>query len=61
MLDNLPVATLTFLAGVVLIILGYVDDKIGFEDAFQSLLYLGGGTAGIGYVRNAAGKGVRGQ
>ena len=61
MFDKLPVATLTFLAGVVLIVLGYIDDKVTFEDAFQSLLFLGGGSAGIGYVRNQAGKGVRGD
>jgi hypothetical protein len=58
-LDKLPVATLTFLAGVVLIVLGYIDDKVSFEEAFESLLFLGGGSAGIGYVRNQAGKGLR--
>jgi hypothetical protein len=58
-LDDLPVATLTFLAGVVLIIIGYIDDKITMEQAFESLVFLGGASGGIGYVRNQAGKGVR--
>lgn len=58
-LDNVPVATLTFLSGVVLIIIGYIDDSVSFKDAFESLLFLGGGAGGIGYVRNQAGKGVK--
>ena len=58
-LDNLPVATLTFLSGIVLIVIGYVDDKLTLEQAFESLVFLGGGSAGIGYVRNQAGKGIR--
>jgi hypothetical protein len=59
LLDELPVATLTFLAGVVLIVIGYVDDRLTMEKAFESLVFLGGGSAGIGYVRNQAGKGIR--
>lgn len=59
-LDNLPVATLTFLAGLVLIIVGYVSGDVSFDDAFKSLGFLGGGSGAIGYVRNQAGKGVRG-
>jgi hypothetical protein len=58
-LDDLPVATLTFLAGIVLITIGYIDDRLTLEKAFESLVFLGGGSAGIGYVRNQAGKGVR--
>jgi hypothetical protein len=58
-LDDLPVATLTFLVGVVLVVVGYVGDDVSFEDAYKAVLYLGGGSGAIGYVRNQAGKGVR--
>jgi hypothetical protein len=44
---------------VVLIVVGYIDDTISFDQAFKNLLFLGGGTGSIGYVRNQAGKGVR--
>lgn len=60
-LDKLPVATLTFISGVVLLVIGYISNDISFEDAFKSVVFLGGGSAGIGYVRNQAGKGVRGD
>lgn len=58
-LDDLPLATLTFLSGVVLLVIGYIDDRFTIEEAFKSLLYLGGASGAIGFVRNAAGKGVR--
>jgi len=60
-LDKLPVATVTFLAGIVLIIVGYVSNDVEFERAFELVAYLGGGSAAIGYVRNQAGKGQRGD
>lgn len=58
-LDDLPVATITFLVGVVLIVIGYVTDDISINNAFESLALVGGGSFGIGYVRNQAGRGVR--
>lgn len=58
-LDDLPVASLTFIAGVVLIIVGYVAGDISFKDAYELLLPLGAGSFGIGFVRNQAGKGTR--
>ena len=59
MLDRLPVATLTFLAGVVLLVIFAVNGTITEDQAFKDLIYLGGGAGAIGYVRNQAGKGVR--
>jgi hypothetical protein len=59
MLDDLPVASITFLASVILIIIGYVGDDVSFEDAFKCLAFAGGGSGAIGYVRNQAGRGVR--
>lgn len=58
-LDTLPVATLTFLAGVVILVIACLDGSISVEEAFEKLIYLGGGAGAIGYVRNQAGKGVR--
>lgn len=58
-LDELPVATLVFLAGLAALVVAYVGDDIAFSELWEKLLFLGGGTAGIGYVRNQAGKGVR--
>jgi hypothetical protein len=58
-LDDLPVATITFIAGLVLIIIGYVSDDISFQTAFESVALVGAGSFGIGHVRNGAGRGVR--
>lgn len=58
-LDDLPLATLTFLVGSVLIVIGYLDDSVSFDEAFKSLLFLGGGAGAVGYVRNGAGKGLK--
>lgn len=61
MLDNFPVATATFLASIVLIVVAYVSNDVGFQEAFEALALAGGASLGIGYVRNGAGKGVRGR
>jgi hypothetical protein len=58
-LDELPVATLTFLVGIALVVVAYIGDDVGFEDAYKAVLYLGGGSGAIGYVRNQAGKGLK--
>jgi hypothetical protein len=55
-LDEFSLATLSFLGGVVLIIIGYIKGDLDIEVA---LAYLGGGGAAVGYVRNQAGKGVK--
>lgn len=59
-LNELPVATITFLVGLALVVAAYVGNDISFNDAYQNVLYLGGGSAAIGYVRNQAGKGLKG-
>lgn len=58
-LDDLPVATLTFIASIVLIVIAYVSNDVSFNAAFKDLLFAGGASGGIGYVRNQAGKGQR--
>ena len=59
LLDDLPVASLVFLAGLGCLIWGYASGDISFNDVWEKLLFLGGGSAGIGYVRNQAGKGLK--
>ena len=59
MLDNFPVATVTFLVSIVLIVIGYISNDLTLDQAFQSLLYAGGGSGAIGFVRNQSGRGVR--
>lgn len=57
-LKEIPVATLTFIACIVLIVVAYVSNDISFNDAFRNLLFAGGGSGAIGYVRNQAGHGT---
>lgn len=57
-LDKLPVATLTFIASIVLIVIAYISNDVSFNAAFRDLLFAGGGSLGIGHVRNGAGKGL---
>lgn len=61
MLDKIPLATLTFLAGVALLLIAYLNDSVSFDEAWKDLLYLGAACGAIGYVRNGAGKGMRGD
>lgn len=59
LLDKLPLATLTFVVGAILLIIAYIKGDLSIDQSFQNLLYLGGGSGAIGYVRNQAGKGQR--
>lgn len=58
-LDEIPLASVVFVVGVLLIILAYIKNDLTIDAAFQNLLFLGGGSGAIGFVRNQAGKGVR--
>ena len=58
-LGDLPVASTTFVAGSILLIIAYCNGTVSFDEAYKSLLFLGGASGGIGYVRNQAGKGVK--
>jgi hypothetical protein len=59
LVGDLPVATISFIAGVTLLIIAYANGTVSLDDAFKDLVYLGGAAGGIGYVRNGANKGVR--
>lgn len=56
-LDQLPLASIAFLAIVVAGFYCLIDGQISFDE-FGAAIGAGGvGTAALGYVRNAAGKG----
>lgn len=56
--ENLPVASITFIVGCILAIIAYIKGDLTVEAAYQSILFLGGGSAAVGFVRNQAGKGL---
>jgi hypothetical protein len=58
-LDDLPIASIVFIAGLALIFIGYLNDTISFDDAWKNLLFLGGGAGGIGVARALSNKGTR--
>ena len=59
MLDDLPVATITFIASIVIIVIAYISNDLNVDDAFVALALAGGGSYGIGQARNGAGRGLR--
>lgn len=59
MLDNIPLASVVFVAGLLGGLIALVTGEITFAAFREWFLYLGGGSAAIGYVRNQAGRGTR--
>lgn len=57
--DDLPVASLTFLAGLVLTVIAYVSNEISYLEATAAIGFVGVGSAGIGSARNGSGRGTR--
>lgn len=60
MLDNVPVATLSFIAGAVLATIAYLNGDISAFEALAAVGIVGFGGGKIGEARNGAGRGVRG-
>jgi hypothetical protein len=58
-LDDLPVASITFLVSLAVIVIYAIAGEISFDQAFEAIALAGGGSAAIGFVRNGAGRGVR--
>lgn len=56
--EEFPLASFVFVAGAILAIIAYIKGDLTVEAAYQSILYLGGGSAAVGFVRNQAGKGL---
>lgn len=57
-LDNLPFASISYVAGVVLAIIGYLSNDLTVFQAFAAVGITGGAGFGIGYVRNQSGRGI---
>lgn len=58
-LDDIPVATIQTIGGIVLATLAYVSNDLSI---FQAFVAVGANTAGagaIGFARNGAGRGVK--
>lgn len=58
-LDKVPVATITFLVGLVLIVIAYLSDDISVHDALEAIGFVGVGSGVLGVARNGAGRGLR--
>lgn len=58
-LDDVPLATIQALAGIVLAIIGYVSNDLSIFQAFAAVGINTAGAGAIGVARNQAGRGVR--
>lgn len=58
-LDNLPIATLVTLAGIVGAIIALINNSIDFDQFMVSIGALAGGAGVLGYARAQSGKGTR--
>jgi len=58
-LDDIPVATLQTIAGIILAIIAYVSNDLSIFQAFAAVGINTAGAGAIGVARNQAGRGVR--
>lgn len=58
-LDDMPMATLQALAGIVLAIIAYISKDLTIFQAFAAVGINTAGAGAIGVARNQAGRGVR--
>lgn len=59
MLDDIPIATISFIAGCILAIVGYVSNDLTVFQALAVCGIVGVGSGQLGVARNGAGRGVR--
>lgn len=59
MLDDVPIATIQVLAGIVLAVLAYINNDLTVFQAFVAVGANGVGAGVLGHARNGAGRGVR--
>lgn len=59
MLDDIPLASFSFIAGVIIIVLGYLNNDLTVDQALIAAGAIGGGAGAIGHARNGAGRGMR--
>ncbi len=57
-LDNLPIATIVTLVGIVGAIIALANGSIEFQEFMTSIGVLSGGAGVLGYARAQSGKGV---
>lgn len=57
--DDLPVASIVFIAGLILTVVAYLSNEINYIEACAAIGFVGAGTFGVGKVRNEAGRGVK--
>lgn len=55
--QTFPVATVTFLVSIVLIVIGYLNGDLAIKAAFEALGWAGGGSGVVGIARSMVGKG----
>lgn len=58
-LDNLPVATLVTIAGIIGALIALANGSIDFQAFLIGIGALSGGAGALGYARATSGKGVR--
>lgn len=58
-LNDLPLATLTFLAGIVIVVVACIRNDISVEEGLKLIGYVGVGAGVVGHARNGAGRGMR--
>lgn len=59
LLDNVPVATLSFIAGAAVALIGYLNHDLSVFQALAAVGIVGFGGGKIGEARNGAGRGVK--
>lgn len=59
MLDDFPVATVGFIAGVIVTVIAYINGDLTVFEALAAFGFSGVGAGAIGHARNGAGRGVK--
>lgn len=60
-LDNLPVASIVFVAGLLVVLIGLITGDLSVNEAMEYIAQLGVGTGAIGVARSLGGKGAIGR
>lgn len=58
-LDDVPMASVSFVAGVVLATIGYLNGDLSVFQALAAAGIVAGGGGALGHARNGAGRGMR--
>lgn len=58
-LDDIPLASVSFVVGIVLTVIAYLNGTLSYDDAIKAVSALGVGTGVLGYARAKSGKGTK--